>query len=200
MEDVWVDQTTGPGPRWLTDVNVRKGIRAMLKSDRCLEERRRLGLEADNLCQWFGRQLAAVTLALKVPASKSIPWIIFNALMYLTDSAISVPLAQHHRDLMRLQSLWKTKFVSDHRYKFHLHNASSKTAEILGDAPSNSVTWIPPVMAPATLEEESESDCESEDDITGDLLAEALEDDENQDQALPISLSWHVPVSRFKFS
>ena len=44
----------------------------MLKSDRCLEERRRLGLEADNLCEWFGRQLAAITLALKLPASKSI--------------------------------------------------------------------------------------------------------------------------------
>jgi hypothetical protein len=70
MEDVWVTSTIGPGPRWLTDVNVRKGIRAMLKSDRCLEERRRLGLEADNLCAWFGRQLAAITLALKLPASK----------------------------------------------------------------------------------------------------------------------------------
>lgn len=108
---------------------------------------------------------------------------------------------------MRLPSLWKTKFVSDHRYNFHIHNVSSNTAEILGDAPSNPVTWIPLVVAPATLEEESESDCESEDDITGDLLAEAFEDDENQDQddenqdqAPRISLSWHVPVSRFKFS
>ena len=73
MEDVRVDQTMGPGPRWLTDVNVRKGILAVLKSDRCLEERRRLGLEADNLCQWFGRQLAAMTLALKLPASKLVP-------------------------------------------------------------------------------------------------------------------------------
>ena len=50
-------------------------------------------------------------------------------------------------------------------------------------------------MAPANLEEDSESDCESEDGITGDLLAEALEDDEIQDQTPPISLSWHVPVS-----
>jgi hypothetical protein len=73
MEDVWVDWNMAPGPRWLTDVNVRKGIRAMLKNDRCLEERRRLGLEADSLCQWFGRQLAAVTLALKLPTSKCIP-------------------------------------------------------------------------------------------------------------------------------
>jgi hypothetical protein len=68
-----VNPTTGPGPRWLTDVDVRKGIRAMLKSDRCLEERRRLGLEADNLCCWFGRELAAIELALRLPASTSIP-------------------------------------------------------------------------------------------------------------------------------
>ena len=91
--------------------------------------------------------------------------------------------------------MWKTTFVSDHRYEFHLHHASLKTSEILGDALPHSVTWILPVMAPATLEEDSESDCESEDGITGDLLAEALEDDEIQDQTLPISLSWHVPVS-----
>jgi hypothetical protein len=71
---------------------------------------------------------------------------------------------------------------------------------MLGDVLPNLVTWIPLIVAPATLEEDSELNCESEDDITGDLLAEALEDDENQDQASPISLSWHVPVSRFKFS
>jgi hypothetical protein len=47
-------------------------------------------------------------------------------------------------------------------------------------------------MAPATLEEDSESDCESEDDITGDLLAEALEDDENQDQAPPLQVLVNV--------
>jgi hypothetical protein len=81
MEDVWINPTTGPGPRWLTDANVRKGIRAMLKSDRCLEERRRLGLEADNLCQWFGHQLAAVTLALRLPSSKYILLTAFNSLI-----------------------------------------------------------------------------------------------------------------------
>src|ERR1700732_1782778 len=109
---------------------------------------------------------------------------------------ISVPLTQHHRDLMCLRSLWKTTFVSNHRYKFHLHHASSKTSAILGDVRLDSITWILPVIAPVTLEEDSESDCESKDDITGDLLAEALEDDE-MDQAPPISLSWHVPVSHF---
>jgi hypothetical protein len=38
MEDVWVQSIDGEAPLWLTDVDVRKGIRAMLKQDRCLEE------------------------------------------------------------------------------------------------------------------------------------------------------------------
>ena len=55
---------------WLEDVDVREGIRAVLKMDRCLEERRRLGLEADNLCRWFGHELSAVEVALATPSSK----------------------------------------------------------------------------------------------------------------------------------
>jgi len=42
MEDVWIEVRTGTAPRWLTDPDVCTGIRAMLKSDRCLEERQRL--------------------------------------------------------------------------------------------------------------------------------------------------------------
>ena len=71
MEDIWITPTTGGPPAlWLEDRDVRTGIQAMLKVDRCLEERRRLGWEADNLCQWFGRELAAVELALR--RSKSV--------------------------------------------------------------------------------------------------------------------------------
>jgi len=59
----------GPPALWLEDRDVRTGIQAMLKVDRCLEERRCLGWEADNLCRWFGRELAAVELALRRPKS-----------------------------------------------------------------------------------------------------------------------------------
>lgn len=72
MEDVWVSPSPIETPRWLSDVNVRKGIRAMLKIDRCHEERLRLGIEADNLCRWFGRELAGLELALSTPSSKSL--------------------------------------------------------------------------------------------------------------------------------
>lgn len=72
MEDVWVTPSASPTeiPRWLEDAAVRRGIRAMLKVDRCQEERLRLGMEADNLCRWFGRELAAIELALCTPSSE----------------------------------------------------------------------------------------------------------------------------------
>jgi hypothetical protein len=64
LEDVWITPSTGQIPRWLEDQDVREGIRALLKHDRCLEEQRHLGKEADNMIHWFGHELAAVELAL----------------------------------------------------------------------------------------------------------------------------------------
>ena len=68
LTDVWITPVEpSAAPRWLQNPDVREGIRAMLTLDRCVEERRRLGAEADNLCRWYGRELAAVELALRVP-------------------------------------------------------------------------------------------------------------------------------------
>ena len=69
LADVWVTRVSTPTPRWLGDVPVRKGIQALLAKDRCLEERRRLEIEADNLCQSYGRDLAAAELAMRNPNS-----------------------------------------------------------------------------------------------------------------------------------
>ena len=68
MEDVWTQPIDGEAPLWLTDADVRKGIRAMLKQDRCLEERR-LCMEADNLVRWLGNELAAIELAMRTTSS-----------------------------------------------------------------------------------------------------------------------------------
>ncbi|KAF8224141.1 hypothetical protein L208DRAFT_1425851 [Tricholoma matsutake] len=54
MEDVWIMHAEGKIPHWLEDADVREGIRSLLKLDQCLEERRHLGMESDNLCRWFG--------------------------------------------------------------------------------------------------------------------------------------------------
>lgn len=69
MEDVWIAPSVGHIPRWMEDKDVRAGIRAMLKRDRCLEEQHRLGIEADNLCRWFGNELATIELALRTSGS-----------------------------------------------------------------------------------------------------------------------------------
>ena len=63
MEDVWITLSEGQIPHWMEDQAMCDGIHAMLKCDCCLEEQCQLGLKADNLCQWYGVELAAVELA-----------------------------------------------------------------------------------------------------------------------------------------
>jgi hypothetical protein len=50
MEDVWITQSVGDVPCWMEDLDVRDGIRALLKWEWCQEEQRHLELKADNLC------------------------------------------------------------------------------------------------------------------------------------------------------
>ncbi|KAJ7575069.1 hypothetical protein C8J56DRAFT_1063965 [Mycena floridula] len=71
-EDVWISKTpNAPIPRWLEDLELRKAIRSRLYLDRSLEERRRLGREADNMCRWYGRKYAALELALSCGQSRA---------------------------------------------------------------------------------------------------------------------------------
>ncbi|KAI0694292.1 hypothetical protein C8T65DRAFT_711030 [Cerioporus squamosus] len=86
LTDVWVTPVESSMPRWLEDVN-----------DRCLEERRRLGDEADNLCRWYGRELAAVELALRRPRY----------------SQISFLLEQQKAELLLLYTRWRTPLASE---------------------------------------------------------------------------------------
>ncbi len=70
MEDVWIAPAVNSAPpRWLEDSNVRAGILAYHKSSRCQEEKKRCGIEADNMCRWFGEELAAIEVALRLPQS-----------------------------------------------------------------------------------------------------------------------------------
>ena len=70
MQDIWITPSVGEVPRWLEDPDVRDGIRALVKTERCLEEQHRLGLEADNMCRWFGYELAAIHVALRQSESE----------------------------------------------------------------------------------------------------------------------------------
>jgi hypothetical protein len=69
MDDIWTTPSTGAIPRWLEDADVRRGVRAMLKRDRCCEELCRLKVEALNLSQFLETELAAIESALHHPNS-----------------------------------------------------------------------------------------------------------------------------------
>jgi hypothetical protein len=126
----------------------------------------------------------------------------------MTDSFISILLARRHNDLLRMRSLWKTTFVSDLLYwQSHIRHANLLTSTILGEAPPQQISWLHPMTAPINTEEDEE-DWESDGglddgDITGELVAEALGDDEDYEgdwKQLPlVNMSWEVPVSHLLF-
>lgn len=70
MEDVWITPSESTVPRWLENVDIRNGIRAMQKVDRCTEEAVRLCREANNMCLWFAAEATAVRQALAAPRSE----------------------------------------------------------------------------------------------------------------------------------
>ncbi|KAG0702376.1 hypothetical protein DFH29DRAFT_982404 [Suillus ampliporus] len=55
IEDVWITPSNGEVPQWLEDADARDSICALLN------------IEADNLCHFFGEELAALKLALRTP-------------------------------------------------------------------------------------------------------------------------------------
>ena len=90
----------------------------MLKIDRCEEEQKRLGMEADGMCAWFGHELAAVTIALYSPDSKQDPSYLILTVNYLysKDACVRCQLQQQRDDLLYLQHLWTTHLVSSIPY------------------------------------------------------------------------------------
>ncbi|KAI0706515.1 hypothetical protein C8Q76DRAFT_629740 [Earliella scabrosa] len=128
LTDVWITPlpTSDPPPRWLNDMDVRRGIRAMLARDRCLEERRRLGEEADNLCRWYGRELAAVELALRTPR--------FQTVMFL--------LEQRKAELLLLQARWRTPLASHLRFASKTEEAVRIAERVSGTAQPKALTWV----------------------------------------------------------
>ncbi|KAH7905365.1 hypothetical protein BJ138DRAFT_1138299 [Hygrophoropsis aurantiaca] len=145
LEDIWINPVAGNKPRWLEDRNVREGIRAMLKRTRCIEEQRRLGIEADNLCRWFGDELAAVELALRLPTSAS----------------FAVILSQHREKLLQLQTRWVNPLVSDLRYQAQADRAIMLASQLSGSLIPMQFNFIN-----STQIFEADSDMDAQDPLT----------------------------------
>ncbi|KAE9386590.1 hypothetical protein BT96DRAFT_960553 [Gymnopus androsaceus JB14] len=74
-DDIWLDiglgyndDDEGDGsapPLWLSNDDIRAGIRAMLDRDRCLEECKRLLDECSTMQEWFSEEWKVVTMAMQ---------------------------------------------------------------------------------------------------------------------------------------
>ncbi|KAG1801271.1 hypothetical protein EV424DRAFT_1545449 [Suillus variegatus] len=126
MEDIWITPSTGKVPRWLDDQDVRDGICAMLKRDRCVEEQQRLGLEADNLCRWFGDELSALELALLTPGYEK----------------FLVPLRQQQEHLQYIHTRWTTSLASAARFASRATGAVYLACKLSGVSEERPLQWI----------------------------------------------------------
>ncbi|KAI0676695.1 hypothetical protein C8Q78DRAFT_960079 [Trametes maxima] len=175
LADVWITPVIGVIPRWLQDTSVRKGIRAMLALDRSIEERRRLGCEADNLCRWYGRELAAAELALQLPQYADISFL----------------LQQKLGELVLLQVRWRNPLVSDLRFESHTEEAPRIAARYTGKEMSVPIRWVHiPFQDQPEEHDRADSDIADEETIIArDALEELLDyNDGDSDTKTMVSL------------
>ncbi|KAG1864624.1 hypothetical protein C8R48DRAFT_601821 [Suillus tomentosus] len=191
MQDVWVTPSMGEVPQWLEDSDIRDGIRALLKRDRCLEEQKRLGLEADNLCRFFGEELTALELSLRLPENER----------------FLVPLQQKHTNFIRLQTRWSNPLASSVRFTSHVEVALNHAIAYSG-APQNTA----PQLASVTMQNlaEDEQVLPEEDDLVddepeqaalpdileGDIAGVEFEDDEDLVSNIRANIVWDSPEVR----
>jgi hypothetical protein len=214
MEDVWFAPISGQTPRWLDDANVRQGIRAMLKLDRCLEERRRLGNEADNLCRWFGRELCALELALRTHTSESSKALFLQLVPQkkkIKDHLIMLPLQRRKEKLLALKERWVNSLASDVRFEFHVREALTVAQHISGQLSHHSFNWveqspIPEVDDDELLEHSSVSEILDTDQIIASDVLISEDDSREEEHEFGESLCtdnpivnvvWSIPVFSF---
>jgi hypothetical protein len=177
MEDVWITPSSQDVPRWLGDPNVREGIKAMHKVDRCIEEERRLRKEADNLCRWWGREIASVELALRDPESKLLTCSFFLLTNDTSiDASIFILLRQRHENLLSLKARWVNPMVSLQRFESYISYARLIADHLSQDSMSLLPTWNQPIIV---MEEPSVDS----DDSTTDMLCPGEESE--YDRPLP---------------
>ncbi|EGO23827.1 hypothetical protein SERLADRAFT_409084 [Serpula lacrymans var. lacrymans S7.9] len=193
-EDVWISPSAGEISPWLEDPDVRDNIHAALKQDRCREEQRCLGLEAVDVCRWFGRELAAIELALHLPAHNT----------------FSLALQQHCNHLRHLQKKLKNPLASQARYDSQASEALRLATTLSGGFIPTTYHWIQytssssPDLPPNNIDVDPLEYCENEvplglEQITlGDIItAESIgdvDDDENEEPAVAdVELRWDIP-------
>ena len=191
LADVWVTRPSVTKPKWLEDPQIRTGIRAVLEKDRCLEERRRLGMEADNLCRSYGRELSAVELAMRNAKSTWSPRCTPQSIHHGSDAPIAFILGRRKEELLLLRYRWRTPFSSELQFQTQTLTAAQLAAKYSDGAEPIPLHWVH-VNVPHTTE-----DNDFEDDVTdGDdhhcalydifeTVVDAIDDDPNPEMTSP---------------
>ena len=189
MEDVWVHPSTTAAPPWLTDIKVRKGIRAMLKDDRCVEEYCHLGREADNLCRWFGQELAAIELAIQTNTGGLAPSRSFYHILtyFCQEPLLSLLLLKERTSILRLQTLWQTPITPKHVLLSLVERSTNIALQVSGKPPKPiALHWLPSQVSPHPDNHEKylDNDCDTDEwddvphfDSSQEMLADIVVDD-----------------------
>ncbi|KAJ7580800.1 hypothetical protein C8J56DRAFT_794621, partial [Mycena floridula] len=125
MQDVLMTCSLDTLPAWAEHAEVRQGIQATLKLDRCREERHRLVTEADNLLRSFQRDLTAIEVALRLPKYQH----------------LAVLLNQRREHQLHLRSAWSTSLVSLVRFTSAV-NTAQETANLIAGTSLVEVRWM----------------------------------------------------------
>ncbi|KAJ7841963.1 hypothetical protein B0H13DRAFT_2205233 [Mycena leptocephala] len=112
-QDVWIQSSNEPVPRWLEDYDVRDGIRSLHVIDRCTEEVDRLNLERANLDRWLREELAVVARVIAA-----------------NDPDLHLPLVQRQQDLEYLRRLWAPVLCPRARPQVIAAPSTSTTASV----------------------------------------------------------------------
>ncbi|KAG1878248.1 hypothetical protein F4604DRAFT_1880298 [Suillus subluteus] len=190
MEDVWITPSVGDVPHWIEDTDVRDGIQALLKRERCREEQRRIGLEADNLCRWFGTELAALELTLHSPANHTYVF----------------PLQQRWDHVLQLQTRWVTPLASSIRFNSSANMAVNLAITLSESAgPSQAVMYrlVPTSLSLADPSTEDDTDEHvasfedvAEEAVLLDILPDNTASDDDDDEAVgktEFRIIWELP-------
>ncbi|KAJ3546524.1 hypothetical protein NM688_g5507 [Phlebia brevispora] len=172
MEDVWIDPSgDAEAPRWLEDMEVRNGITAMHKYDRAIDEKKRCSEEAENMCRWFGLELTAIEVAIRLP--QNAPY-------------LHLLHARREQHLLRRHG-WRTSLVSRFRYDYHLRSSVEVADAICGIHHPLPLQWLAPSVLPEGFlaMEDEEIDADGYDlgdddaecsDLKKTLIADFMED------------------------
>ncbi|KAL4263554.1 peptidase C48 family protein [Pleurotus pulmonarius] len=119
MEDIWITPYEVRIPRWLENVDIRNGIRAVQRVDRCTEEAKRLECEAQHLCLWLAAEAAAVR----------------RAITDVTVGArLSMRIKQYQASIERLEARWTCSLIPRQHLQVILRTSEATNAHPLSES------------------------------------------------------------------